>query len=118
MSDDLLKTGFDPNRRELCPDGACIGVIGSDGNCKECGTPSPNGPPPAETEIAAETPETPERSPDADDELAPARAVSNDERAAEGDSFDPTKRELCPDGACIGVIGPDGTCRECGRAAE
>jgi hypothetical protein len=25
--------------RVLCSDGNCIGVIGSDGNCKECGKP-------------------------------------------------------------------------------
>ena len=25
--------------RKLCSDGACIGVIGSDGRCKECGKP-------------------------------------------------------------------------------
>ncbi len=27
------------------------------------------------------------------------------------------QRELCPDGGCVGVIGPDGTCKVCGRAA-
>src|SRR5215212_8490263 len=27
-------------------------------------------------------------------------------------------RMLCPDGACVGVIGPDGTCKVCGRAAQ
>jgi len=27
---------FDPHRR-LCPDGACIGVIGDDGRCRVCG---------------------------------------------------------------------------------
>src|SRR4051794_34255781 len=27
------------------------------------------------------------------------------------------ERQLCPDGACVGVIGPDGTCKVCGRAA-
>src|SRR5690348_15059099 len=27
------------------------------------------------------------------------------------------QRQLCPDGACVGVIGPDGTCKVCGRAA-
>ena len=27
------------------------------------------------------------------------------------------QRQLCPDGSCIGVIGPDGTCKVCGRAA-
>jgi hypothetical protein len=25
--------------RKLCSDGTCIGVIGSDGRCKECGKP-------------------------------------------------------------------------------
>src|ERR1700755_2424189 len=27
------------------------------------------------------------------------------------------QRQLCSDGACIGVIGADGTCKVCGRAA-
>jgi len=27
------------------------------------------------------------------------------------------ERQLCSDGACVGVIGPDGTCKVCGRAA-
>ena len=27
------------------------------------------------------------------------------------------QRQLCPDGSCVGVIGPDGTCKVCGRAA-
>jgi hypothetical protein len=29
--------------------------------------------------------------------------------------FDPNRR-LCEDGACVGVIGPDGMCMVCGRA--
>jgi hypothetical protein len=28
-----------------------------------------------------------------------------------------TSRALCPDGGCIGVIGLDGRCKVCGRAA-
>ena len=28
------------------------------------------------------------------------------------------KRTLCGDPACIGVIGPDGRCKECGRLYE
>jgi hypothetical protein len=27
------------------------------------------------------------------------------------------QRQLCPDGGCVGVIGPDGTCKVCGRVA-
>ena len=32
-------------------------------------------------------------------------------------STDWEQRQLCPDGGCTGVIGPDGTCKVCGRAA-
>jgi hypothetical protein len=32
--------------------------------------------------------------------------------------FDPTRRRLCPDGVCIGVIGADGRCKVCGRADD
>ena len=27
------------------------------------------------------------------------------------------QRTLCPDGGCVGLIGPDGTCKVCGRVA-
>ena len=30
-------------------------------------------------------------------------------------SFDPTRRRLCADGSCVGVLGDDGLCRVCGR---
>jgi hypothetical protein len=29
-----------------------------------------------------------------------------------------SNRRLCPDGACIGIIRPDGRCSQCGRAAQ
>jgi hypothetical protein len=28
-----------------------------------------------------------------------------------------SKRRLCPDGSCVGVVGDDGRCRVCGRDA-
>ncbi len=31
------------------------------------------------------------------------------------DPIDFADRKLCSDGACIGVIGPDGRCKECGK---
>jgi hypothetical protein len=31
------------------------------------------------------------------------------------DSIDFASRKLCSDGICIGVIGPDGLCKECGK---
>lgn len=88
---------FDPIRRELCPDGACIGVIGADGRCRECGTVSPTAvsdPRHRGLDLA---------EPGEEKELLPAEH--------EG-------RELCPDGACIGVIGADDRCTECGRSPE
>ena len=33
------------------------------------------------------------------------------------DEIDLENRELCPDGSCTGVLGPDGLCKECGRSA-
>ena len=35
--------------------------------------------------------------------------------AEAGAEFDPTKRVACSDGNCIGIIGPDGKCIECGK---
>lgn len=31
--------GFDPDERVACSDGMCIGIIGADGKCTECGKP-------------------------------------------------------------------------------
>lgn len=42
--------------------------------------------------------------------------MSDDERRESDDEpFNPAKRELCPDGMCTGVLGPDGRCKVCGR---
>lgn len=85
------------NRRRLCANGACIGVIGPDGTCKVCGTPA-SGEAPADDEG------------DEDDE----DGEDGDDDEGGGDLAD---RKLCPDGACIGVIGPDGRCKVCGKEA-
>jgi len=94
----------DWDNRRLCSDGNCIGVIGPDGRCKECGK---------------------RYSEDAGD-VPPAVAVLAAPAAAPGTRFEATvvageadddweSRRLCGDGNCIGVIGPDGRCKECGR---
>lgn len=116
--------GVDLVHRALCPDGSCIGVIGPDGRCKECGhvtdsiimDPRLRGLNLDESELEKATfstrietpsPEThipsPETSPDA------PQAVQD----SESDSFE--ARVLCPDGACIGLIGSSGSCQECGH---
>ncbi|HYU14791.1 MAG TPA: hypothetical protein VEL05_01915 [Candidatus Acidoferrum sp.] len=97
---------FEPARRELCPDGACIGIIGPDGRCRVCGT------------VGA--------SAVADPRHRGMRPLAPEEDGADSDGRDSgeldsgeldDERELCPDGTCIGVIGPDGRCKECGARA-
>lgn len=104
MATEDEKTEHDPEweNRILCPDGNCIGVIGPDGRCKECGMPY--GDTGATAEKAGTTGEAP---------ASQAHGGNPDQET------DPEweNRKLCPDGNCIGVIGPDGRCKECGREA-
>lgn len=92
----------DWENRTLCPDESCIGVIGPDGHCKECNRAY-------EDSQAGESSET-----QADSEL------DDDIDAAEPSLTDNTdstweNRTLCSDESCIGVIGPNGRCKECGK---
>lgn len=98
------------DHRELCPDGACVGLIGPDGTCKVCGRVAQGWGDERKRGLArADSADgTTEDTPD--DPIAPAAP------ARLGDGW--TGRDLCPDGACIGVIGEDGRCRVCGRAGE
>jgi hypothetical protein len=84
---------FEPARRELCPDGSCIGLIGPDGRCKVCGTVSPSA-------------------------VSDPRHQGMVAPRADSDEVDDDDRDLCPDGACIGLIGPDGRCNVCGRPGD
>ena len=38
--EDMAPTDMEWKQRVLCSDGNCIGVIGPDRRCKECGKPS------------------------------------------------------------------------------
>jgi hypothetical protein len=116
MSDDYRIPDEEWNQRELCPDGNCIGVIGPDGRCKECGKSGKGGPVPAAMEESEAAPEDPSSETETD-ETAPATEAPAAETTASDDD-DWANRRLCPDGNCIGVIGPDGKCKECGRPAE
>ena len=116
MSNDYRIPDEEWKQRELCPDGNCIGVIGPDGRCKECGQPGKGGP------VTAD-----QHSDKADDEILAEEADANPSASAEEDAEAETEasndddwanRRLCPDGNCIGVIGPDGKCKECGRPAD
>lgn len=115
-------TDIDWENRRLCSDGNCIGVIGPDGRCKECGRPD-------EAEDAGFEPADPSDSQhppeDAPEGIPPSGAGEPPPGARDpGEDFDSEgtpedsdweNRRLCSDGNCIGVIGPDGRCKECGR---
>lgn len=107
-----MSESFDPKRR-LCPDGSCIGVIGADGRCTECGRSADGRPRVLEGGAQA-------AGAVADDAAeAELQASPEDDAAPRGDGaagFDPGRR-LCPDGSCVGVIGADGRCGVCGQEA-
>jgi len=114
---------FDSHRR-LCPDGACIGVIGDDGRCRVCGRSATGGggdAPPAGF-LAAGSDDAPDDDAGAGADEGDADEVRDGDAdaksaAAPGAGFDPARR-LCPDGGCIGVIGADGVCTVCGQKAD
>ena len=93
----------DWQNRILCSDESCIGVIGPDGRCKECGRPHEQ--PQAEDE---ESDTSQSNSQPADDATVAAPPTSDSDD-------DWQNRTLCSDESCIGVIGPDGRCKECGK---
>ena len=106
----------DWENRVLCSDGSCIGVIGADGRCKECGKPYEGrlpdnfGSQPEAT--APEPPSQPESESDRP-HPPPEGEPGGTETPAGGDDWE--NRVLCSDGICIGVIGADGRCKECGK---
>ena len=110
-----------------CPDGNCLGIAGPDGCCTECGTyigevsahtPCPDescagviGPDGRCTECGADADDF-----DDDDELADDEELDEELLGADADVDEADdKRIPCSDGSCIGIIGPDGRCTECGR---
>jgi hypothetical protein len=108
---------FDPHRR-LCPDGACIGVIGDDGRCRVCGRTAGGkdaapGFVPAGDGTQYDDDDEDEH---ADDDAAPSSSAGAQKAAGAG-GFDPNRR-LCPDGSCLGVLGADGVCNVCGQKAD
>jgi len=113
----MTKAGIEWKNRVLCSDGNCIGIIGPDGRCKECGLPF-EGELPFETELPTPGSSPVDNTPTAGPE--PARNGDSAPDNAAGEQPDATSddewanRRLCRDGNCIGVIGPDGKCKECG----
>ena len=94
----------DWENRILCSDENCIGVIGPDGRCKECGKAYKDKEPQAGEMDTAPSDAAPQEDPD----VKPATRFDDDWE----------NRTLCSDESCIGVIGPDGCCKECGKPYE
>ena len=98
-------------QRILCSDESCIGVIGPDGRCKECGLPyagsfdATN-----EENVSSDFEEA-----DPEDEISEEPEISEDYDAETPTDLEWEQRTLCSDESCIGVIGPDGICKECGK---
>jgi hypothetical protein len=95
------------DRRQLCPDGGCTGVIGATGVCGTCGRAAPNWGDERKRGMRNPT-DAPPIVKDEDD-IAPSAP------AALGAMADWGTRRLCSDGGCIGVIGPNNKCKACGK---
>jgi hypothetical protein len=111
-----MATDSDWKNRILCSDGNCIGVIGPDGHCKECGQKYEGTLPDT---FADDSASRSEGEDDSGTRVADEPQAAADVTFDEGtDDDDWANRQLCSDGNCIGVIGPDGHCKECGKALE
>ncbi len=100
---DAAENDLDLDGRELCPDGACTGVIGADGRCNECGLAA--NPSVANGNAGASV-------------NAGANGNAN-ANAGDGEADDDiASRRLCSDGSCVGVVGADGCCKVCGLRGE
>lgn len=97
MTEIIFDETEDWEKRVLCIDESCIGTIGPDGKCKECGKVYQGELPEGHGSISTQ-------------------AVFQEKPSVDADcDEDWEKRILCSDGACIGVIGSDGKCKECGK---
>ncbi len=101
MTEIIIEKDEDWEKRILCSDESCIGTIGADGKCKECGKAYEGNLPEGHGKESFPEVKTEEQKP-----APPTEVDSND---------DWDKRVLCSDESCIGTIGADGKCKECGK---
>ena len=103
--------------RQLCSDGACVGLLDSQRVCKECGLVDSDAT--ADPRLRGLKHQAPEPEVPI---VAQPQAPSNDETQETQETEqdvpeDFASRRLCPDGACIGVVGSNGLCGVCGAVA-
>jgi len=131
MSEKKPKRSSDEDweNRILCADESCIGTIGHDGRCRHCGLAYDGElPQPSDSSLqeGAADEAVDERDEGAFEETAVSISSDDDDNfddetgdvnpgTIEIDYDDWDSRVLCSDESCIGVIGPDDRCKECGR---
>lgn len=95
--------------RVLCSDGNCIGVVGDDGHCKVCGLKY-------EGTFKNDSSDTPSILPIPDEtDVVPNEDMEVAEEEIDESADEWENRALCIDEGCIGVVGPNGRCNECGK---
>ena len=102
MTEIIFDKNEDWEKRILCGDESCIGTIGPDGKCRECGKPYEGELPSGHSVNGGQALAAEEQKP-----------VSSKTDTDSADDWD--KRVLCSDESCIGTIGEDGKCKECGK---
>lgn len=106
---------FNLEERVLCSDDNCIGLIGSDGRCKECGAlytgsePLPN----STGDVSRENEPRIDHSPPTEPGGTAAELSEPEE-----DRYGEEERICCSDDTCVGIIGPDGVCGTCGKSTS
>ena len=92
------------SQRQLCDDGACTGVIRSDGQCGVCGKVALNWGDERRRGLL-------------DEDEAERRTEEHVVRREPGPAPEGyEQRRLCPDGACVGLLDARGVCKVCGAA--
>jgi hypothetical protein len=117
--DSRTQSDMDWEKRTLCRDESCIGTIGSNGRCRICGK-SYGSEAIEDVSVHEAKKNAPSFEDESPDEVAahvePVKEDEGDENEAiSSNGRDWENRILCSDENCIGVIGPDGKCKECGK---
>jgi len=110
---------MDWENRALCIDESCIGTIGLNGRCSVCGKP-------LDSMDAADIQYQEAQVDNSVFEDEPPVEIHNKDEVVEMVEADEDEtifssdmqwenRTLCSDESCIGAIGPDGKCKECGK---
>ena len=105
MAEIIFDKDEDWEKRILCSNESCIGTIGPDSKCRECGKP-----------YEGEIPSGHGASGHQDVAAEEQNPISSKTVTVYDDDWD--KRVLCSDESCIGTLGPDGHCRECGKPGK